>query len=454
MTSLQVRLRPDQADLGADLLLDWFKGDKGPSTVGYKSDFLRDLDVSPVACDLLRIGGAVFVADKTVLRNATSDSWTRDIEVRVPVSAPALWTATADQLTRTLGFLSGDRWTFDFEELPPAPAEDGKSPRPQRRRARATTVPIGSFDTVCLFSGGLDSLAGAVDLLEAGHKPVFVGHHENGKPSRLQGDLFDEVEQVYGAVNCSLRRIYLAPRSKTAKQARPFPGARERTTRSRSFLFLSAAAALADAIGTGTRIVMPENGFIGINVPLTPARSGSLSTRTTHPQYVAHISTLFAKLGLDHPIENPYRLMTKGEILAASSSPSLLERLTPKSVSCSHPEAGRWRGGKAAQRQGNCGACYPCLIRAASLNHVGWNDACRIFNPLNAGQQPELLTPSKKTGASLRAVLDHLRRPASPFDVLRNGSIPNGEARAFSEVYMRGRDELSAWLRSGPSPLL
>jgi hypothetical protein len=34
-----------------------------------------------------------------------------------------------------------------------------------------------------------------------------------------------------------------------------------------------------------------------------------------------------------------------------------------------------------------------------------------------------LLSPAHKTGASLQAVLDHLRRPADPFAVLLNGSI-------------------------------
>lgn len=76
------------------------------------------------------------------------------------------------------------------------------------------------------------------------------------------------------------------------------------------------------------------------------------------------------------------------------------------------------------------------------------------IDPLDSQNHDFLLDHRRKTGASLRALLDHLTRPWSPLDVLRNGSIPDGEARAFSEVYARGRTELTAWLTSGTRSLL
>lgn len=448
MTSIQLRTHPDQALQGADRILDWFARDAPASTVAFDPKFFRGLSPSATALDLFRVGSVVYVADKTVLRENTEDSWTRDIALSVSVSDPDLWRRAAPQLERTLTFLSGDRWHIEFDTLKAEPPGD---PRPGQ-----LDLETDAHDLVCLFSGGLDSLAGAIELLDDGRRPIFVGHHESGKPNKLQRDLYGKLERSYRDADVTLRRLYLAPKYRSERALDPLPKTVERTTRSRSFLFLAAAVAVADAIRPGTPVVMPENGFIGINVPLTAARSGSLSTRTTHPQYVAHMSELLQQIRLDHPIANPFRLLTKGEILERSSNSRLLRRLAPHSVSCAHPESGRWKKGSTVDDQRNCGACYPCLIRSAALHTVGWSDTARSVNPLKKADRVEhkLLSSKHKTGASLQALLDHLRRPADSLAVLMNGSIPNGETREFDAVYRRGREELTAWLSSGRWPLL
>jgi hypothetical protein len=240
----------------------------------------------------------------------------------------------------------------------------------------------------------------------------------------------------------------LRPASQRSSQARPLPrGGFENTTRSRSFLFFAAGVAVADALGATQPLYVPENGFIGINVPLTPARAGSLSTRTTHPLYMRRMRTALDLLGLHHPIENPYRLATKGEALERSSNRKLLLSLAPHSVSCSHPEAPRW----VKRPQGNCGYCYPCLIRRASLHHVGYDQAADYA--WDALTDAALLHRSTKRGRSLRALTASLGQDERTEDVVTNGRIPNGETVAFFDVYRRGRAELRAWL-TGAGPAL
>ena len=41
---------------------------------------------SPVAGDLLRLGGAVYCTDKIVKRSSAPDYWTRKLSLQVPVS--------------------------------------------------------------------------------------------------------------------------------------------------------------------------------------------------------------------------------------------------------------------------------------------------------------------------------------------------------------------------------
>ena len=441
-----MRVDPGHAPAVADILVDWFLYRSVPSNVGYKRKFLEGVTTTDVGLDFLRIGAMVFIADKTVLRDDTADGWTREIAATVPVSDVDRWQQVGLVLERALSFLSGDQWSFFFQGLHPYTVQ---APR-RRTHPRELTVALDQVTHVCLFSGGMDSLAGAVELLESDGCPAFIGHYESGLPSTFQTGLVNQLQQHYGEDRCDLRQLYLRPKHASDRQRQPLPGDRERTTRSRSFLFLASAVALAEAIALDLPIMMPENGYIGINVPLSRSRAGSLSTRTTHPRFVAYMQEILDTLGLRHEIQNPFRLMTKGEILVNAANQQLLRRLVPDSVSCSHPEAARWGG----EEQGNCGACYPCLIRRAAVHAAGWSTGHIRYDALDPSDQAMLLDVGRQTGASVRAVLGHLRQPIDPFAVLRNGSIPNGEAAAFQALYERGRAELETWLRSGPTPLI
>lgn len=428
----QVRVSPDQpVDGSFGVLLDWFPADRARSTVQYNPEFLAGLAPSAVARDLFRLGGAVFCADKSTSREVTKDFWTRDIELQVPVSDVPLWETASPRLHEALTFLSGDRWHVEFVPMPDLPAS-------------SVQEAVHFEDAVSLFSGGLDSLAGVIDLLEGGHRLVLVGHHDSPLTDNRQVALFRELRSEYGADRVSQRRLLLGRASPRPEQHRPLPvDEPENTQRSRSFLFISAGVAVADAIGSGVPLHVPENGFIGINVPLTDARAGSLSTRTTHPYFIDRMSALLSAVGLDHPLANEFRLQTKGEALRGSANRALLTRLAPESVSCSHPEWARLRH----MPQGNCGTCYPCLIRRASMHAINEDRPDEYtWDVLN---DPAFLGREWESGASLRALLTRLGQPARTVDVLRNGRVPNRETREFFEMYCRGREELHRWLRDG-----
>jgi len=138
----------------------------------------------------------------------------------------------------------------------------------------------------------------------------------------------------------------------------------ENTSRSRSFLFLSAAICIADLIGDNTPVYIPENGFIGLNLPLTASRKGSCSTRTTHPYFLKSFNSILSKLGISHCVSNPYAFLTKREMVQNLKDFDGFLNKIHLTISCSHPKNGRWKGDSAPS---NCGYCYPCLIRQSSL---------------------------------------------------------------------------------------
>lgn len=422
-------------------LLDWAPGriaatiqtgDAGP-------DFFTGWRPPRAAADLLLLGTAVYCADKTTRRRGTPDSWTRNITLRLPVQATAAWRSA--NFDTALRFLTGDHWEIQ-------PYDSSRHPLAGVAGVPVPERPSGlGVDGVCLFSGGLDSLCGVIDLLEQDpeRRLCLLSHHEGGQASTAQQLLLDELNKYYGAERICSRRLYLRPAPPNNHQARPLPRPRENTTRSRSLLFLSAALALAAAEGPTVPVYVPENGFIGINVPLTRARVGSASTRTTHPHFMHQLATAGTTIGVSNPVINPYRLRTKGEMLAESRNTALLRRLAPLSVSCSHPETARY----VRRKQGNCGYCFPCLIRRASLAHVEWDDEEYAYDVFTDADSTILLNHRSRRGADLRAVTAGAFADRPDRDVLRNGPLPQGERAAFTGVWRRGLAELRTWLASG-----
>ena len=280
----------------APWLLDWAPGSSA-ETIEFTPGFFAGWQPDTAGSELLRFAAGVYCADRVVLRRTSPDAWTRDLSIDVPVTDPGAWHQAPWQAT--LGFLTGDSWTLQPRRASPAPP-----PAP-------AGLPV---DAVSLFSGGLDSLCGVVDLLERnpGMRLLLVAHHEGGKASTAQQALHAGLTDVYGAERVVLRRMFCRPAPTRTAQERPLPDARERTTRSRSLLFLAGALAAAASCGPDIPVYLPENGWISLNVPLTRARTGSASTRTTHPHFLGLLTAACQAIGITNPLVNPYRLPHQG----------------------------------------------------------------------------------------------------------------------------------------------
>lgn len=324
--------------------------------IGAALTSLKALGVFPseIGLDLLVIAAHVHAADTRISRAEQSqDSWTREIRLVVPVSDPNRWNAAAQTIKRTLDFLTGDRWMIGFRSRPERFAEIITPPE--------TLLPP-AFDTVSLFSGGLDSLIGAIDLLEQGRTPLLVSHAGEGATSDAQNALFAALKKQYSGNVFDRLRVWMLFPAELVQGV-----GSENSTRGRSFLFFALGVFAGTGLRTDFVLGVPENGLIALNVPLDPLRLGSNSTRTTHPYYIARWNDLLGALGISGRVENPYWSMTKGEMASACANPSLLRALVPHALSCAHPSNARHLGIKGRGIE-QCGYCLPCLIRRAALN--------------------------------------------------------------------------------------
>lgn len=391
---------------------------------------------SELGLDLLVVAVHVYLADTRISRDTESqDTWTREIRLVIPVSDPMKWDACKSHMEGILRFLTGDRWLIGFRA------------RPSEHLRLAPTRPTGTsecrFDVVSLFSGGLDSLIGAIDLVEAGASPLLVSHSGDGAASSAQDECFRGLKSHFASRMFDRIRVWLNFPNDTVKDVAP-----ESTTRGRSFLFFAIGALAGTGLERPFVLRVPENGLISLNVPLDILRLGSHSTRTTHPFYIARWNELLAMLGIEGRIENPYWNRTKGQMIAACANQALLRQLLPISLSCSSPSKGRWQGHGIE----HCGYCLPCLIRRASvLAAWGPNDDPTRYTIAHLSAQN--LDTRKAEGQQVRSFQFAIRRLRARPGVERilihkPGSLADEIANLaeLASVYRRGMDEVARLL--------
>ncbi len=407
--------------------------------IGHTLDDLMKLGIFPseVGVDLFVFAAHVWAADTHISRSTESqDSWTREIRVVVPVSHPEKWNAASSTLKRALDFLTGDLWTINFRPRPTHLSKVAPTDSSQPRK-----IP---FDSIALFSGGLDSLIGAIDLLERGGNPFLISHAGEAATSNAQQKCFDALKIHYTESQLDRLRVWMS-----------FPGVPvrgnelEKSTRSRSFLFFTLGILAGTGFNAPFVLRAPENGLIALNIPLDPLRLGSHSTRTMHPFYTARWNEVLEILGISGKIENPFWNKTKGEIVEACADKTLLQRLVPISLSCSSPTKERWRG-KSVQ---HCGYCLPCLIRRAALRKgLGANADTTIYTVGNL--RGRVLDTSKAEGQQVRSCQFAIKRLNTNPNLARiivhgSGSLsdePPAKQLELVDVYRRGMTEVAAIL--------
>lgn len=328
-------------------------GNQIPSTIA-----AMKLQPSARAWDFLSIALAVVAADEGCGRESSSDGWTRNIHLTIAVVDAPFWSSVATDLERALQFVTGDVWSFTFLGggfLPTPPKESRVRPE----------------DLVCLLSGGMDSLVGALDAVASGRSPFLVSQVAKGDKG---------TQRKFATI--------VAPKCQHLQvnhNASP-PGVSERSQRGRSIVFFGLGVLAATCLASYPTakyvdLWVPENGFISFNVPLTPMRLGSLSTRTTHPYYLSLLQSILDTAGLKVKLKNPYQYLTKGEMLSGCKNQTLLKQLIGEATSC-----GRYARSGFQQ----CGRCVPCLVRRGAFLKWGFSD------PTPGYKYAQLGTPDSK----------------------------------------------------------
>ena len=411
---------PIPLDPAAGVAFSLFKQPEQPSVgrvAAAMPQGLRRAGVYPPsrAWDFLALALSVAAADQGCPRKTSPDGWTRDIQLEVAVTDPGFWNVQSLAVSEGLRFLTGDIWQVEFV------AGGASPPRPLRHTRRRL-----SGDCVCLLSGGADSLIGAIDVTASGRRPVFVSQVSQGDAERQR--------QFAKALGEDPSHLQLSHAIKP-------PGEAERSQRARSLVFIAYGVIAASVLpshrrGEEVELLIPENGFISLNVPLTPLRVGSLSTRTTHPFFIELVQRILDAAGFNVQLLNPYQFKTKGEMLIECSDQFMLQDLVFGSTSCSRFSRFNYI---------HCGRCVPCLVRRAAILRWGQDDQTTYqYEQLSIPDDQHRGFDDVRSVAFATVIVARSGIAAWAGDALNQVRL--GNASLYADLAERGIRELRAFL--------
>lgn len=381
------------------------------------------------AIDMLYISLAVFAADRLILRENGEDAWSRDIELYMPVLCVEKWNACQLLIEDMLKFLTGDKWKICFRERQSTEIEKKARKKWEKEKERNLSI-----SKICMFSGGLDSCIGAIDLLcdnKDTSDMLFVSHYGGGKGTvEYQDMLKDAFIERFNLKKENFIQNYAAIVSKKEDKT-------EDTTRSRSFMFFAHAIAYASAMGKNVELVIPENGLISLNIPLAYTRTGTSSTRTTHPYYIKMLQKLLTELGIKVKIKNPFQFKTKGEMILECKDRIFLQKILYKTMSCSHPDVGRHQGEKKTM---HCGYCLPCTIRRASIQKGELQDTSTYFDT-----KYKAIPIARQAYRTYKYALQNFDENIAFLKIQESGPIKENIDQ-FASLYVRGMKEMKEYL--------
>ena len=329
------------------LRLDYRLGNRPNVRIELPKFVERLLHIPRRLLDLLEIAAYIYCADRWSHRGGKSaveyQSWSRDFFFHVKVRDFDFWSQpeVGEKLNTALSFLSGDRsFAFDFQsghETPPTSLFDLQQ------------VSVTNMNTarITLFSGGLDSLAGAYEVLSRTTDDVCLVSHRSSQPQvgRTQDRLVGSLQSKFpGRVqhykfHCNL----------TGERAA------QETQRTRMFLYLAIATVIAATVSLN-EVTIFENGITSFNFPRRQDLMNARATRTTHPKAISLLQDLFRAItSNEFSIATPFIWKTKADVVAALVDASGRE-LVPSAVSCS-------RTFLPIGSSTHCGECSQCIDR-------------------------------------------------------------------------------------------
>jgi 7-cyano-7-deazaguanine synthase in queuosine biosynthesis len=299
-------------------------------------------DPSSLESDMLLLASAVFAADRAYARGER-EGVCRNFELSFPIVNHARLHPLVFLIEKILYRLSNDAWKLEFRQGSGSPEGHFRTPKEKGR--------------TLLFSGGLDSLAAAIEFGKSPGSLQLVSHKTRNRINDASQKALYKILKNKG-YKLKHYQCFISSRSGGASDLQHDE---ENTQRTRSFVFLILGALMARRSGHKEIIYLAENGQMAIHLPLTHGRIGAFSTHTAHPEVLLSMQGFLSQaLDMEFRIINPYVHRTKGEVVQVvyDSAPEAI----PIANSC-------WRNTRLPAHVTHCGECIPCFTRRIAIEH-------------------------------------------------------------------------------------
>jgi|LakMenEpi03Aug12_release.lakeMendotaPanAssembly.Ray.scaffolds.fasta_scaffold169733_2 7-cyano-7-deazaguanine synthase in queuosine biosynthesis len=311
-----------------------------------------------LAFDLVRIASYVYICDcqtpRGGLKDAYDENWNVELNFFIPVSQPEFWNQPSikQALIKVLNFSVEHTFNFEFSLW----KGDSKQKFLQFFDGKNDLL-VQKSDSVCLFSGGLDSLLCATKLLEEGKNPLLLSHSPTFRLTGYRQDLVKGLSEKYGKKILQLE----LPISNFKND--PY----ENTQRSRGFLFAALGIAFAKCLAI-PNVYLSDNGIISFNLRYSDQHEGAMMSRSTNPQFIYLMNCFSEAIWKDQSpkVENTLLWHTKADVMKELIDFGL-EDFIDSTTSCAYT-----RG--ISHFETFCGVCSQCVDRRFAVESLGLTD--------------------------------------------------------------------------------
>lgn len=349
---------PPDKEFSEAIILSYHKGLKKNVTF-HLPRFIETIDFIPDRyLDLLELASYVYCADRFIARGSVTSpyftGWHRHFKHKAFVRDFEFWSdpKVIKKIESTLSFLSGDFHQFNF-------FPGHKTHKVHMFEGEKYWPAPSSNSLVVMFSGGLDSTCGALDLLRNSTNNIYLASHVSSPGiKKTQNAIIKELSKRFPnrvhhlAFGCNL----------SGKRAR------EESQRTRSFLYAAVGATVAKRYNLRSFLFF-ENGVLSVNFPPSEQYQNARVTRTTHPRFLFEMSELISLIEeKEFKILNPLFWNTKADIVKLLFDNDGID-LVSSTVSC-----GRVFDKGVKHDKTHCGRCSQCIDRRFGFAAAGLLD--------------------------------------------------------------------------------
>lgn len=268
------------------------------------------------------------------------------LTVNIPVNNLDIFNLIKDDIERLLKYMTnGENWCINFE-----PQNKTKILMREQRRMDDKI----EYNSVCVLSGGLDSMAGSV--LEKNNKTLFITYETNPIEVNNSNKIYEKLIKNEDNKHIIVKKVYLERNE-------------HYTERTRSLIFIASSLIYADYYGM-KNIKIYENGIMSLNPKFNFSRR---VTKTTNQKTLFYINRILEKLNINIKVINPFKYKTKADIIRII--PKEYNKYIINSTRTCSKNSGIRHFRNKTKGNFHCGLCIACMLRQIGMIYNDREDA-------------------------------------------------------------------------------